>query len=149
SVILGYTSLLLHGLPEGAETRPELEEIKRAADRAASLTRQLLAYGRRQVLQPSIVDLSEVVNGMEGMLTRLLGPQVQLVTRKGADLPAILVDPNQIGQVILNLAVNARDAMPKGGTLALLTGVEELDGTHELVGAGLNHGRYLVLTVSD
>jgi PAS domain S-box-containing protein len=128
TAIGGYTALAL----ERAEGHPalvrDLSEIGRAADRAAGLTRQLLAFGRRQVLQPRTIELGEVVRGVESMLGRLLGEHVAIDLRLDADAGRVLADPGQLEQVIVNLAVNARDAMPDGGTLSISSHATERNG---------------------
>ncbi|HEU5466279.1 MAG TPA: ATP-binding protein, partial [Gemmatimonadales bacterium] len=108
-------------LPAGSRSREDVDEIQRSAARAAGLTRQLLAYSRRQVLQPEVLDLNVVVSEMDKMLQRLIGEDVELVTILGEDLGRVMADPGQIEQVLLNLAVNARDAMPQGGRLTIRT----------------------------
>ena len=131
TVISGYTEILL--ARDGGE---ELEEIARAARQAAGLTRQLLAFSRRQVLHPKVLDLNEIVAGMESMLHRIIGDDVSVATRLAADLSPVEADRAQIERVILNLAANARDAMPHGGALTLETRNVELEahGTDELTG---------------
>ena len=140
TVISGYTEILL--ARDGGE---ELEEIARAARQAAGLTRQLLAFSRRQVLHPKVLDLNEIVAGMESMLHRIIGDDVSVATRLAADLSAVEADRAQIERVILNLAANARDAMPHGGALTLETRNVELEahGTDELTGP------HVLLAVSD
>jgi PAS domain S-box-containing protein len=121
TAILGTCSLMQRDLPAGSRSREDVDEIQRAATRAAGLTRQLLAYSRRQVLQPEVLDLNVVVSEMDKMLRRLIGEDVELVTILGEDLGRVMADPGQIEQVLLNLAVNARDAMPQGGRLTIRT----------------------------
>ena len=121
TVIATYCQFLLDATPPGDARRADVAEICKAADRAACLTRQLLAFSRQQVLQPRVVDVSEVVAGMEGMVARLVGEDVEIVTRLGVGLPPVLADPTQLEQVVMNLAVNARDAMPHGGVLIVTT----------------------------
>ena len=149
SVILSYSELLSEGLQENDPTRADLDEIKRAGLRAVELTRQLLAFSRRQVLVPKIVDLNEIVGGMQKMLRRLIGEDVELIVVAAPSLQKIMVDPGQIEQVIMNLAVNARDAMPQGGQLTIETAGVDLDeisaGEHD----GAKAGRHVTLTVSD
>jgi two-component system, cell cycle sensor histidine kinase and response regulator CckA len=146
TAILGYSEVLLHRLPAPDPLRRDVEEIKKAGDRAAALTRQLLAFSRRQVLQPKVLDLNAVVANMENMLRRLIGEDVELVTVLGRNLGAVKADPGQLEQVIVNLVVNARDAMPQGGWLTIETArsesPEEAGGYRPTVG-------WVVLTVMD
>jgi len=149
TVVNGYAALLLARLGAGDTLRPGLEEILKAGDRAADLTRQLLAFSRRQVLEPRVVDLNRVVTGLESMLRRLIGEEIQVLVRPKASAGTIRVDPGQLHQVILNLALNARDAMPEGGELVLETGNVEVDATRALGRLDLQPGCYVVLAVSD
>ncbi len=119
TAIRGNASLALAALPPDHEAREDLEQIEQAADRAASLTRQLLAFARRTVLQPEVVDLAVVLRRIEPMLRRLVGDDVNLVIDAPAGTSSVLADPGQLEQIIVNLAVNARDAMPDGGTLTI------------------------------
>ncbi|MCP9487039.1 MAG: PAS domain S-box protein [Gaiellaceae bacterium MAG52_C11] len=127
TAISGYTSLLLERTHGDVELAHDLGEIRRAAERAAELTSQLLAFGRRQVLQPRAVDLNEVLTEIGSLLLRLLGEHIELELRPAPALGAVRVDPGQIEQVIVNLAVNARDAMPDGGRLTISTRARELE----------------------
>jgi PAS domain S-box-containing protein len=149
SVILSYASLASEALPEGDPLRADLDEIVKAGGRAADLTRQLLSFSRRQVLQPRVLDLNEVLHGIEKMLGRLVGEDVELVLRRGERLHSVHADPGQLEQVVMNLAVNARDAMPEGGRLTVETANIDLslDVAHALLGKRL--GRHVVLTVGD
>jgi signal transduction histidine kinase len=149
SVILGYTVLAIDGLPATDPLRPDLEEIAKAARRASELTRQLLAFSRKQVLKPQILDLNQVVTGLERMLRRVVGDDVTLTIRRAGDLGKTLADPGQLEQVLMNLVVNARDAMPTGGSLVIETRNAELtrDRASERPG-GLPSG-YVVLSVTD
>jgi PAS domain S-box-containing protein len=120
TIIKGYSSLLLEGVPRNEEEHAAIE-IQRAADRAASLTHQLLAFGRKQTLQPRVIDLNVIVRGLEEMLRRLLAENVDLKIETTPDLGFVNADPTQMEQVLINLVVNARDAMPKGGKLTITT----------------------------
>lgn len=150
TVILGQVDLLLVGLAREDPIRESLEEIRQAAKRAASLTGQLLAFSRRQVLEPRILDLNQVVSDMERMLSRLLGEDVDILTVRDPGLWRVKLDPTQMEQVIMNLAVNSREAMPNGGRLRIETSNRFLD-TDFLVRRGwdLQAGPYVTLTVSD
>jgi len=149
TAITGYTDLVLEDLPPGDPRREDLQEVRKAADRAAALTRQLLAFSRRQVLQPRVLDINEVVTGTEKLLRRIIGEDVVLETRLGADLPGVHADAGQLEQVIVNLAVNARDAMPNGGRLTIETGVAELDATYAASRPEVHPGRYVLLALTD
>src|ERR1019366_5540012 len=126
-----------------------LKEIYNAGERAASLTRQLLAFSRHQVLAPQILDLNAVVSNLEKMLRRLIGEDVKLHTVLNPSLARVKADPGQIEQVIMNLAVNARDAMPKGGNLAIETSNVELDEEFARRHPTVKPGPHVVLVVSD
>jgi PAS domain S-box-containing protein len=147
TAILGSAELLIQDLPEGHEHRIDAEEIRRAAQRAADLTRQLLAFSRQQVLAPKVLDVNAVVQGVERMLRRLIGENIELRTTLARDLGAVRADPSQLEQVILNLAVNARDAMPQGGKLTIETAHADLDEDYAPATAGT--GRHVLLAVSD
>ncbi|MBW3552661.1 MAG: PAS domain S-box protein [Gemmatimonadetes bacterium] len=147
--IQGYTQLSLEELPKEHAVRPNLEEVARSADRAAGLTRQLLAFSRRQMMQPRVVDPNETVRELRRMLTRVIGEDVELSTELATDAGCILVDPGQLEQVILNLAVNARDAMPVGGRLTIRTGRVRLSGRDLADAEELEPGEYVELGVSD
>jgi two-component system, cell cycle sensor histidine kinase and response regulator CckA len=147
TAILGNAELLLGDLEAEHPMRDDIAEIRRAAERATSLTRQLLAFSRQQVLQPRSIDLNEILGETQRMLGRVLGEQVRIVTDYAADLPTVESDPGQIQQIVLNLALNARDAMPDGGTLRIST---EL--VHAVTGdepAELQPGDYILLRVED
>ncbi|HXF94696.1 MAG TPA: PAS domain S-box protein [Gemmatimonadales bacterium] len=149
TAIIGYAELLLQDLSPHDPRHADVREIHRAAERAAGLTRQLLAYSRKQVLQPRVLDLNDVVRSAEQLLARLIGEDVSVVTRLEPALGRVTADPNQIEQVIVNLAVNARDAMPRGGTLILETANAELDAAYAQDHGPLTPGRYVMLSVSD
>ena len=149
TVILLYGNKLLAGMPQSDPGRPALEQIVRAGDRAAELTGQLLAFSRQQVLEPRVLDLNAVVGGVEPMLRRLIGENIALTTALDPALGHVLADPGRIEQVILNLVVNARDAMPQGGTLILETRNVELDEAYTRDHIDVTPGRFAMLAVSD
>ena len=149
TAILGNTQLLLRDLPPGDTKRQDVEEIRKASERAASLTRQLLAYSRRQMLQPEVLDLNVVVADMDRMLRRLIGEHIALDTVLAPELGRVRADPNQIEQVIVNLAVNARDAMPDGGKLTIETANVELDESFAQAHLGAVPGAYAMVGVTD
>lgn len=147
--IQGYTQLSLEEIPADADVRLNLEEIGRAAERAARLTRQLLAFSRRQMMQPRVVDPNETVEELRDMLTRLIGEDVALSTALSPGAGCVLVDPGQLEQVIVNLSVNARDAMPTGGEVTIRTAGVRLEAGDLVDADGLKPGEYVELDVSD
>jgi PAS domain S-box-containing protein len=149
SIILSYSEMLAADLKEGDPMRDDLGEIRGAGLRAVALTRQLLAFSRRQVLQPKIVDLAEIIGGMEKMLRRLIGEDVELIVSGASGLGKIIVDPGQVEQIIMNLAVNARDAMPTGGKLTIETAEVVLDQRYASEQVGAKPGPHIMLAVSD
>jgi len=149
TAIAGFTDLALCDLPLDHPAADSLGEVKKAADRAASLTRQLLAFSRRQVLRPSVINLNDVVRGSEAMLRHVIGEQVEIRTNLAGDLASVLADSTQIEQVILNLALNARDAMPSGGTLTFETANVELDDAYAVDHDHIQPGLYVVVKVTD
>ena len=149
TVIKGYGDLILNELPEKDPMRSEVDEIRRAAERAASLTHQLLAFSRRQVMAPRVVDLNQVVSNMQKLLKRLLGEDVELLVSLDPRLGKVKADPGQLEQVIMNLAVNARDAMPRGGKLTLETSNRSIDDSYARDLAVVNAGEYAMVAVSD
>ncbi len=149
TAITGYSDLSLRRLKEGDPVHRNIGEIKKAAERAADLTRQLLTFSRKQVLQPKVLDLNAVVAEMEKMLRRLIGEDVLLVVNLGQLLGHVKADPGQLEQVLMNLVVNARDAMPGGGTLTIQTENARLDDNDASQDAGLPPGPYALLSISD
>jgi PAS domain S-box-containing protein len=149
SVILSYAETLLLDLPEGEPMRGDVEQIFQAGRRAADLTHQLLMFSRQQVLQPKVVDLNELVQTMTKLLHRILGADVDLVCVPGASLGQIRADPGGVEQVVMNLVINARDAMPTGGKLTVETANVTLDDDFASSHYGVTAGRYVMLAVSD
>ena len=149
TAINGYSSLALQRIEDNHPLRSYLEEIKKAGDRAANLTRQLLAFGRKQILQPLPINLNDIVTDMNKMLRRLIGEDVELTAKLDPALKNIKADPGQIEQVLVNLVVNARDAMPKGGHLTIETASVELDQEYARRRVGVLPGSYVMLAVSD
>ena len=149
TIIRGYTELALKRPQVTPELRIDIERIEDASERATSLVRQLLAFSRRQVLQPKLLDLNGIVVGLDKLLRRLMDEDIQMVTIPGKDLGTIKADPVQIEQVIMNLVVNARDAMPKGGRLTVETQNVDLDKPFASEHVIMPPGNYVVLAVSD
>jgi PAS domain S-box-containing protein len=149
TIILGYSILLLRELGPEDPRRAPLEGIKEAGDRAAALTQQLLAFSRRQVLAPQVLDLNAVVADMEEMLRRLIGEDIDLLTVLKPELGLIKADRSQIEQILMNLVVNARDAMPTGGKLTIETAAAELDEAYARRHPGVTPGAHVMLAVSD
>jgi two-component system cell cycle sensor histidine kinase/response regulator CckA len=149
TVILGYSEMMLRRLEPSNPLHRNLEEIKKAAERASSLTRQLLAFSRKQVLQPKVIDLNAVVADMGKMLLRLIGEDIELITDLKPSLARVKADPGQIEQVLMNLAVNARDAMPRGGTIMITTDNVVLKDELAQKYVSIEPGPHVMLTVSD
>jgi two-component system, cell cycle sensor histidine kinase and response regulator CckA len=149
SVVMSYSSMLIQEFPPGDQKREDLEEIRKAGERAAALTRQLLAFSRQQVLEPRILDLNEVLGNVDKMLRRLIGEDVELVTLPAKGLRSVKADPGQIEQVLMNLAVNARDAMPNGGRLTIETANLDVDAGYSREHFDAKPGPYVMLAVSD
>jgi PAS domain S-box-containing protein len=149
TAIFGYTDLLLEQLSAQDPSRGDVQEIRRSAERAASLTRQLLAFSRKQVLQPRVLDLNEVIGTIEPLLRRLVGAHVDIRILCAQPLSKVRADPGQIEQVVINLCANARDAMPEGGVVEIRTEDRNVSAAEARTRAGLQPGAYVVLTVSD
>ena len=149
TAIGGYAELLEGALPAGDPGNEDAREIRRAVERGSALTRQLLAFSRRQLVQPAVVDLNASVHGMRPLLERLLGEHVQLTLGLGPLAGAVHIDPGQLEQVLLNLAINGRDAMTDGGRLLVETAQVELDARYASARRDVTPGRYAVLAVSD
>ena len=148
-VIQGYSDLALRELEHGNPLRENIEEIRKATGRAAGLIQQLLAFSRCQILDMKVLDLNSIVEDLEKMLRRVIKEDIELVTTLAEDLGKVKTDPGQMEQVILNLAANARDAMPQGGRLTLETANVRLDEDYALLHVGLQPGHYVMLSVSD
>jgi PAS domain S-box-containing protein len=149
TVINGYSQLALARLKDGDPLRGQLEEIGKAGERAARLTRQLLAFSRKQVMQPRVLDLNQVVGEMQSMLQRLVGEDVEVTFALSEERPTLQADPHQLEQVIMNLVVNAKDAMPSGGRLRIETALVDRDDRDAAVNPEIRSGRYAMLSVSD
>jgi len=149
TVINGTASLAMEQQPAGGPLVHDLQEIKDAGERAADLTRQLLAFSRQQILKPTVLDLNALVGGMRNMVQRLIGEDIHLVVVSGPGLGNVRADPGQVEQVLLNLVVNARDAMPTGGTLTIETQNVELDAAHAELHPSVRPGSHVMLAVSD
>jgi CheY-like chemotaxis protein len=149
TVILGFCELSLGDLEPGDPRRADIGEIRKAGERAAGLTRQLLAFSRKQIIEPTLLDLNVIATDMRAMLGRLIGEDVKVVLALQPELAAVTADRGQVEQVVMNLAVNARDAMPKGGTLTIQTANVELDEHYAEMHRTVKPGAYVALTVTD
>jgi PAS domain S-box-containing protein len=149
TVIKGYSQLSLAEMKEGDPFKGNIEEIKKAADRAADLTRQLLAFSRRQIMEMKVLDLNDLLRNLDKMLHRVIGEDIKLLFRLTEDLGRVKTDPGQIEQVVVNLVVNARDAMPSGGRLTIETGNVVLDEEYAGSHVAVKPGPYVMLSVSD
>ncbi len=149
AIVQGYSELSLLKLPKEGPLREDIEEVKEAAGRAKDLIGRLLAFSRRQIFQTSILDLNTILRDLEKMLRRIIGEDIELITLLASDLGKVEADPGQIEQILLNLAVNARDAMPSGGKLTIETTNIELDKTYARSHVAVKPGRYLMVSVSD
>jgi PAS domain S-box-containing protein len=149
TIIKGYAELAVQRAGIQPELRADVQQIENAAERASMLIRQLLAFSRRQVLQPKVIDLNAIVQGLDKLLGRLMGEHIEMVTRCGADVGHVKADPAQVEQVIMNLVVNARDAMAKGGRLTVETVNVDLDAAYARDHVAVKPGPYVMLGVSD
>ena len=149
TVILGYTQILADSIKPGSREADSNTQIRSAAERAAGITRQLLAFSRKQVLSPRVINLNDVAMSLDSLLRRLIGEDIEVMTVPANDLGSVKADPGQIEQVIMNLALNSRDAMPQGGKLTLETSNVVLDETYASVHQPVAPGRYVMLAVSD
>jgi signal transduction histidine kinase len=149
TAIFGYADLLLDQFPANDPRRADVQEIRRSAERAAALTRQLLAFSRKQMMQTRVLNLNDVIASLHKLLARLVGEDIALVIRQSDGLWPVRADPGQIEQVLMNLAANARDAMPEGGTLAVDTANVLVDEEGERNRPGLRPGAYVTMTVVD
>ena len=146
AVIMNYADFVIDDLDVTDPRRADVEEIVKAGEKAAQLVHQLLAFSRKEVVEPRVIDLNAVIEGLQGLLERSLGEDIELVVDRSGDLPSVKADPGRIEQILMNLAVNGRDAMPAGGTLTISTGAETIAGAER---NGLPAGEYVRLTVSD
>ena len=149
TIIKGYSQLSLSELKKNDPLRENIEEIQKASERAANLTHQLLAFSRRQIMDVKVLDVNTVLRNLDKMLHRIIGEDIELIRLLAEDLGRVKVDPGQIEQVIMNLAVNARDAMPKGGKLTIETANVELDGKYARKHIAVKPGHYVMLSMSD
>lgn len=149
SVILGHSEILDQALGPNSRYRKSVEATRHAAERAAALTMQLLAFSRKQVIAPTVIDLKACVADIQKLLVRVIGEDIELTIKSQLDLGRVKADPGQLGQVLLNLAVNSRDAMPNGGKLVIETANAELDDTYVRQHLGAKPGPYVMLAVSD
>jgi two-component system cell cycle sensor histidine kinase/response regulator CckA len=149
TVILGYAQILADGVPAGSRLANSTGQIKSAAERAAGITRQLLAFSRKQVLSPRIINLNDTMMNLDSLLRRLIGEDIEVLTVADNDLGSVKADPGQIEQIIMNLALNARDAMPRGGKLTLETANTPLDEIYASEHQPVASGSYVMLAVSD
>jgi two-component system cell cycle sensor histidine kinase/response regulator CckA len=149
TAIFGYTDLLLEQFTEDDPRRDDVMEIRRSAERAASLTRQLLAFSRKQMMQPRVLNLNDVIDSLSKLLERLIGEDIVLEMNAGADLWEVRSDPGQIEQILMNLVANARDAMPEGGGLTIATANVSMEQEDQKNRPGLRSGSYVTIAVSD
>jgi two-component system cell cycle sensor histidine kinase/response regulator CckA len=149
TVVSGYTEVMLDQLPPGNPLHAKAEAIQQASDRATTLTRQLLAFSRKQILELKVVDVNAIVADMERLLRPLIGEDIELVTQLAASVGCTRADAGQLEQVIMNLVVNAKDAMPNGGKICIRTANVTLDDSHRPENTFIKHGAYIMIQVSD
>jgi signal transduction histidine kinase len=149
AIITGYSHLVLEDLPAGDPLREEIEEVLKAADRAARLTVQLLAFGRGQPVRPQVVDLNRLVKDLKDVLEKIAGDAWVVITPLGAELGQVRIDPDQVEQILMTLVVNAREAMPNGGRIVIETANAEVSGNTEREHLDVASGLYAVLSVTD
>jgi two-component system cell cycle sensor histidine kinase/response regulator CckA len=149
TAIMSYSAMLLDRIDSGDPNRNDVQQIIAAADRAAGLTRQLLAFSRKQVMQPRVINVNEIITDLENMLRRLIGEDIELHTSLDSGLARINADPGQLEQVLMNLVVNARDAMPDGGRLSITTSNSQISGDSDEGALHAAHGDYVMLAVTD
>jgi PAS domain S-box-containing protein len=149
TAITGYADLALDDLPPDSPVRSDIEELRKAADRAANLTRQLLAFARKQKIEPRVMSLNQLISDMHGVIRRLIGEHIELIILPAADLGSVRADANQIEQVVVNLVINARDAMPEGGRLEIATSNVVLDAQYAGEHLDVAAGSYVLLTIAD
>jgi two-component system, cell cycle sensor histidine kinase and response regulator CckA len=149
TAIIGYSQLAMMETSAESNLSNHVQEIQKAAERAANLTSQLLAFSRRQVVAPQVINLNDLILDLDRLVRRLIGENIELVTLPSPDLGAVKVDPSQIEQVLVNLVVNARDAMPNGGKLVIETRNVILDARYAQQHAGALPGQYMLLSVTD
>jgi CheY-like chemotaxis protein len=147
--MLGYAELAQMRLPADSTIQADLEEIRKSAERAATLTKQLLTFARKEVVEPQVVDIDELVAGLANLISRLLGVDIELAIHRTDVIGMVRLDPSQFEQVLINLSVNARDAMPKGGKLTIATQNKVLAEGYQTHGSALRPGSYVVLSVQD
>jgi signal transduction histidine kinase len=149
TLVSGYSEVLMAEVPEGSRSHKAAEGVRKATDRATSLTQKLLAFSRRQVLRPRVLDLNDLISSMTSLLQPLVREDIELIVQRGANVQRVKADPQQLEQVILNLAANARDAMPQGGSLRMAVDTFVLERAHGRRAGDLQPGRYVRLTIAD
>ncbi|MBI5525140.1 MAG: response regulator [Deltaproteobacteria bacterium] len=149
SVIMSYAGFLLEQFPQGAPGHEDALEIKKAGERAGALTRQLLAFSRRQIVNPAVLVTNDVINNLSKMLNRLIGENIQMSMTFSADAGNVFMDPSQLEQILVNLVVNAKDAMPQGGRVVVETRCARVDKASTALHEGIEPGEYVIISVTD